>query len=267
MQRIVVAVDESPHAHAALEAAAELARRSRAELLGVFVEDAELIRAAGLPFAAELSYLTGEARAPDASRMQRALHAQAARVRASFESVAKRYGVAGQFRAARGLVRAELTAAARLGELLVLGKASGARAASLGSTARSLIEHAPATVVVLQHGAVLSSPVLVVFDGSDGSVQALAMAAQLARFAEGELVVLVDGAPGLAERAEKLVGAWSARTRLVLAPATIDPPALADAARRERPGTVVVAAGSRFLEGAAAHELAAALECPIVFVR
>jgi nucleotide-binding universal stress UspA family protein len=269
VQRIVVAIDESPHAHAALEAAAELARRARAELLGVFVEDAELMRVAGLPFAAELSYLTGEVRALDEGRMQRALDAQAARVRASFESAAKRHGVAGEFRTARGLVRAELTAAARLGEMLVLGKASRARAASLGSTARSLIKQAPGTVVVLKHGAQLTSPVLVPFDGSNGSLRALAMAKQLAGYCDGVLIVLAGGATAreLGERAEQSVGAWGARARLMLAPTVADPRALVDATLRERPGTVVVAAESEFTEGAAGYELAAALDCPIVFVR
>ena len=56
IRRILVALDASRHSLAALEAAAELAARLKAELVGLFVEDIDLLRLAGLPFAREIRY-------------------------------------------------------------------------------------------------------------------------------------------------------------------------------------------------------------------
>ena len=53
-RRILVAIDTSPHGSAALEAAARLATELRAELEGLFIEDINLLRLAGLPFAREI---------------------------------------------------------------------------------------------------------------------------------------------------------------------------------------------------------------------
>jgi nucleotide-binding universal stress UspA family protein len=54
IKRIVIAIDASPTSLAALEATAELAARWDAEILGVFVEDTDLLRMATLPFAGEV---------------------------------------------------------------------------------------------------------------------------------------------------------------------------------------------------------------------
>ena len=53
VRRILVALDASPHSHAALEEAAALAKPLQAELAGVFVLDAELLRLSALPVARE----------------------------------------------------------------------------------------------------------------------------------------------------------------------------------------------------------------------
>ena len=57
LRRIVIAMDASPHAAAALEGAARFARVFGAELAAVFVEDVDLIRAASSPFAREVGRL------------------------------------------------------------------------------------------------------------------------------------------------------------------------------------------------------------------
>ena len=70
-RRILVALDASPHSLAALEAAAELAASLRAELIGLFVEDANLLRVAGFPFAREFGAYTAQAREIDAEHVAR----------------------------------------------------------------------------------------------------------------------------------------------------------------------------------------------------
>ena len=49
MRRILVAVDASPHSLAALDAALRLAADLEAEIIGLFVEDINLLRLAGMP--------------------------------------------------------------------------------------------------------------------------------------------------------------------------------------------------------------------------
>ena len=61
-RRILVVLDASPFGLEALEAAAGLAARLRAELQGLFVEDVDLLRLAGLPFARELAYSSSQRR-------------------------------------------------------------------------------------------------------------------------------------------------------------------------------------------------------------
>jgi nucleotide-binding universal stress UspA family protein len=53
-QRILVALDASPASLAALDFATELAERHQAELLGIYVEDINLLRSAEIPFTREI---------------------------------------------------------------------------------------------------------------------------------------------------------------------------------------------------------------------
>jgi hypothetical protein len=64
----------------ALQATA-LANEMQAEFLGLFIEDAELLRFAALPFAAEVGFASAVSRALDPAAMERALHVQAFRLR------------------------------------------------------------------------------------------------------------------------------------------------------------------------------------------
>ncbi|MGD8821809.1 MAG: universal stress protein, partial [Anaerolineales bacterium] len=65
VERILVAVDASSHSRAALEAAAELAASLEVELVGIFVEDINLMRLAELPIAVEIETPTGQVRRID----------------------------------------------------------------------------------------------------------------------------------------------------------------------------------------------------------
>ena len=56
LARILVALDASASGRAALAGAAALAAELQAELLGLFVEDANLLRLASLPFSARSAW-------------------------------------------------------------------------------------------------------------------------------------------------------------------------------------------------------------------
>ena len=67
----------APGHPSAPKAVAQAAREMRAELLGLFIEDAELLRFAALPFAAEVGFASAAVRSLEPGAIERALRAQA----------------------------------------------------------------------------------------------------------------------------------------------------------------------------------------------
>ena len=53
-RRVLTMLDASRHSRMALQAAVELAREHRAELVALYVEDENLLRSADFPFACEV---------------------------------------------------------------------------------------------------------------------------------------------------------------------------------------------------------------------
>lgn len=194
IERILVAVDASPHSLAALDAAAALAARQRAELVGIFVEDADLLRLAELPFAREMIYPLTLGRPINPAVMEARLKDLAELARRAIAESALRAGVDWSFRVRRGPVLNELLAAAEDSGLLVLGKASHIerrRRVRLGTTAANLLARAPKPVLVLQHGEFCRGPPLLVCDGSPASLTGLAGASESAAVFGGSPVVLL----------------------------------------------------------------------------
>ena len=181
IRRILVALDASPHSQAALEAASELADVLKAELVGIFVEDVNLLRLAGLPFAREVGYPSGTDRPLDSASMEREIRIQAEQARQTLASVAVRRQIRWSFRVVRGQVATELLSAAQEADLLVLGRASWAltRQVRLGATAAWLWLRRRAQCCCCNM-ATICQPVQLVYDESPAARQALATAAQLA---------------------------------------------------------------------------------------
>ncbi|GAB4440155.1 MAG: universal stress protein [Anaerolineae bacterium] len=223
IRRILVALDSSRHSLAALKAAAELATRLKAELIGLFVEDINLLRLAGLPFAREIRYPSAVIQEMESSRLERELKVQAAQARQALMTAAEQAQVAWSFRVVRGQVTAEVLAAALEADLLSLGIASGpaTRRGQMGSTARTVAVEAPRAVLLLQQGEKIRGPILVTYDGSPAARQALAMAVHLAQTTEPvnrlTLTVLILAGEEMldtAQRLEREVTAWLAERGL-----------------------------------------------------
>jgi nucleotide-binding universal stress UspA family protein len=193
IRRILVALDVSPHSMTALEAAADLAAGLKAELVGIFVEDINLLRLAQLPFAREVGIFSTSRRQLTTLEVERQLQAQARRARRALAIVAGRAQVPWSFRVARGVISSELLAAASEADLVILGKIgwSLTRARRLGSTARAVLSQATCLTLILQEGRHLGLPVLIVYDGSVVAHKALAAAARLVRGRNGFLTVIV----------------------------------------------------------------------------
>jgi len=271
--RILVALNASPHSLAMLEAAARLAAELEAELMGLFVEDINLLRLAGLPFAREVADISAVARQLDVHAMERALRGQAEQIRRALAQVSERRSLRWSFRAVRGNVVAEVVDVAREADLIIVGRE--ARWTSAGgltaSTAYAVTARAPCSVVLLRHGASFGRPVVVWFDGSAAAQRALATAAQLARADDKNLVVMVPAATAdKAAQLEETAAAWlsvrglRARFRRL---ARGDATSLAQTVRREGGRVLVLDAASPFLQDPAVHEALNAVDCPLVVVR
>lgn len=271
IQRILVALDASPHSLSALEAAVELAASFRAELLGLFVEDINLLRLAELPFAQEVGRFSGTLRRLDTRHVERQLHAQAVRARQALTRIAERAQVQWSFHVARGQIASELLTAASDVDLVILGKAGWSGQRRLGSTARSVLSQAPGPALILQQGVRLGLPVVVLYDGSRMAQRALAAATQLVRGSEGylTLLLLADG-PDAAQSLQMEAADWlqerglKARYRWL---SKADAARLCRVVQVEGGGVLVLHRDMPLLRGEALMALLNEIGCPVLLVR
>jgi len=224
VERIVVALDASPHSVAALEAAAELAALMEAELEGLFVEDSDLLCLCGLPFSQEVDACTTVVRPLETEEMERQLRGMAAAIERTMEQVAGRAAVRWSFRVRRGAVVEELLAAAQDAALMSVGRAGRVRRRGMGSTARSLVDRARRPVLLSGErvgrssaGGRLEEPLTVLYTGTAAAGRALDMALRLWSGRPIPLRVVVwaggDASPdvdALEETARRLVAAAAA---------------------------------------------------------
>lgn len=192
IKRIAIAVDASPTSTAALEATVELAAAWGAEVLGIFVEDVNLLKAASLPFAGEVGSHSGAFRRIDPDNLRRQLQSQAGRAREFLTRAAVRHRVTASFRVARGRVDQELLAVLAQSDLLSLGKGGKTLAArlGLGSTARAIATTASGHVLLLSHVSRVSGPIAAVHDGSGAGQRTLEVAVDLGRRLNTSVTVL-----------------------------------------------------------------------------
>jgi nucleotide-binding universal stress UspA family protein len=203
IRRILVAIDASLHSLAALEAAADLAAQLHAELLGLFVEDIDLLRLAGTPAAIECVFPSASEQPLRAGQIESELRALAERARRELAGAAERAHVQWSFRTVRGQVAAEILLAAAEADLLTLGEVgrSIARRLGLGSTARAAVAGARSSLLLVQGRIRRMQPVLAVYDRAPGAAEACRFAAHLAESTSGRLTVLLTSPSGWREPA------------------------------------------------------------------
>ena len=271
VRRILVALDASADSFEALEAGAVLAARLGAELLGLFVEDVNLLRAAEFPAAQRVSLLTATSHAFSAETLASEMRALAGRASAAVEAAARRRNLRWSFRTARGQIVHEVVAAGGEADLVVLGWVSQSRTRRrVGSTARAVAEQAGRSVLLLRPGGSVARTFVVLFDATAGAEKALATAARLVAAEGGNLAVLIldDGAAAESMRgkAEDWLAARGLVARIrVLADATVGRVcALVGAAEG---GVLVIAADSALIAGEERETLFERVNCPILLVR
>lgn len=232
---ILVRLDASTEARAAIDVAVRLATAIDGRLSGLFVQDVDLLRLAELPFASLVGH-GGELRRLGPAEMERMLDAEAERARRWFERGAAEARLVASFRVVRGRPLREL--AAEVAELVVMG--GTARVISPARRGR-LVAVAPETPdeSLLQLAEQLTSE----------PASALLMAPRAALAALRELV---------RSRPTRVLS-W----HLGVLPGG-EPSRIARALARERPGLVLVQ-GS--LDEQTLRELRSMITCPLVLSR
>ena len=256
VQRITLLLGDGESTRSALELLTLLAEEQSAEVLGLFVEDSDLLRLAHMSFTRELCRLTYTERPLEAADIERQFRIQARSARLALETAAKQAGLAYSFRAIRGAVAVLLQEAAQEMDIMILAPAR-----------RSQRIPGPITLATIAYQS--KRPVVVVFDDSDSSVRALLMAKRLAELGKREMIVLVTATAGedseaLRNQAEEKLSPVAAHYRHLL---TSDIESLLESSRNEKAGTLVLGLNDKLLEPGSLQRLNQQLECPALLVR
>jgi len=273
IKQILVAVDGSPSSLSALENSVELAARLNAELVGLFVEDINLLRATQLPFTREISFFSSGLRRLEAAELERQLRVQADRVRRLMERFTGSKKLSATFRITRGSIAEEIINAGKDVDLLVLGKTGRSQPGfrGSGSTVRNVVVQREGLTLVWCAYGTSALPVALAYDGSKSAEKALEAAISLLKVYESDLIVYLiaenqeQGQTMRLAVAEKL-GELVAKTtfRLLVHPELQN---LAWMLKHENAGPVVLPCDSKRISGERLCSLVDEITNPILLVK
>jgi nucleotide-binding universal stress UspA family protein len=272
IHRILVALDSSPASLTVLEQAVELASGFKAELVGLFVEDINLVRLAELSFTQEVGLFSGTSRRLEIHYVERQFRSQANRVRQAMASLAGKAGITWSFRVVRGVIATELLNAALETDLIVLGRVgASARRRRLGSTTRAILFQTPQLTLIIHPGSRLQLPFLIFYDGSVTAQKALLAAAQLSRTQEDHLIVLVladtqEETQQLQQEVDTTLKAYNLTARY-LRGNKVDTQNLLRIIQLEQCGMLVLPSNGVRLDSDTILALLDQIECPVLLVR
>lgn len=253
--RITVMLGSSDADRTTLEILSLLTMETPAEILGLFLEDPELLALSELPVAREYCQLTHAERRLEAADLERQLRIQARTARQALAGIAGRSDLNWSFRTVRCSLVSLLADATREMDLLLLSAASSIRPLPAMRPLRNLPHP------VLQ-------PVAVTFDGSEAAQRAVAVARRMASASKQPLTLLLiasdpDALQALQAQAAALAGPAAADFREL---ATTEPEEMLAAAQAARASALVIGM-SELLPPAAIEMLRSRLRCPAVLVK
>lgn len=216
IRRVVLTFGDGGHDVGELDALAAFAAALGSELVGVFMEESELLRAAGLPFTRTVRVPTGNIEPLETAAMAAHLNRLAATARREMERAANRLRVRHSFLT----LSRSADFAGMIEKLdLVVREVGVTRRLSFRSRSSHRAEvEPPCGLLLIRHPtAPLAGPVAVVYDGTPGGARALAAAGELAAASRGGLVVVLAG--GDAEACRRL----EETARGQLAPEPVEP--------------------------------------------
>jgi len=271
INRILVALDPSGHSRAALAAGAALAERFRAELLALFVEDANIRRLSELPFVEEVGFYTGTCRRVQVGELSRQLRVQAGTMRRAFRVVTRHIETRCTFREIRGRVAREVLAAAAEADVVILGKGawSAVDTGRLAPDVREILGKVPASTLILQAETEVAPPMRVVYTGTPLGVKALRIGARLADDGELAVFVVADDSDLASRLREEVTRELDGKPLTVsfetLTEATVS--RLAYLVAHEAEGTLVLPADAHAMEDEAVLQFLDETGAPFLLVR
>lgn len=242
VRKILVAIDTSPHGSAALKAATSLATELRAELHGLFIEDMNLIRLAGLPFASEIDCSSGVCRPLDIVAMERTLQTAAEGVRRAISETAQRLRLRWSFRVFRGNVAQTMLTESLEADLILIGREESSLAPWLGTANQG--------------------PVMIIDEGARSNDRLFDMAQRLARqYADIIVSLLICESPASRfEHADQTSSFYVQRC-------SSNFEALSQAVRQWRPQILFVNRSCPLVSELAINGLVTQLPCPLALVQ
>lgn len=263
-QRIVVAVDASAASLLALELAADLAAALRTSLAGLYVEEQDLLHAAGLPFVREVRSRSGQAAPFTADDLERYWRAVATEARQALTRAAQTRHLTCTFEVVRGRAAQAMSQAARSARLTGLG--SGTLAAGrLGSLARAALGTAQSPLLLVPPRRRPGTRWLALLDTPTGTPAVLGLAGALARTTAAPLL-LVTPALETAGRAQASGPDAVPLPRIGLPEAPSLPQLLALLDTWNAQG-LILAADSGFAQAAAVEHLLTEGRCALLLAR
>lgn len=272
VRRILVALDASGLEPTHLETASLLARRLRATIRGLFVEDINLLRLAALPFSTQIDLQTGGRQPFETRDLERQMQSLAVIAQQRLAEAAKRQSIEWSFDTVRGAVAQEIAAAAENADLVILEGAHRNMPPylRLGRTANAAIRQVSQPTLVLRSGNRIEGPALVVFDGSPTSEKALKMAINLTIDGDPLTVAIPVRAgsnyEGLKDSAQTIIGNDHVTAQYL--PSTAQSFAeLCAFVHRRNCGLVVLTAEDPLLSVDDVAAMLESLDCPALLVR
>ncbi len=185
ISRIIIAVDALHESLNVLELAAKLAAKKHIEMSVLFIEDVNLINYSGLPFAREVDLVSAADRQLDMLQMMRTLQSQAQKTFRLLERLASQLKIDYSFKILRGDYATEVQSVAMKTDVLFLSKRVG-RYSSMRLERSYRFTRSTMPSVKMQN------ILCVVYDGSPGSLRALALAKELAIATDRNLLILLQ---------------------------------------------------------------------------
>lgn len=243
--RILVAIHPALADQPTVSTAASMAALLHAELVGLFIEDANLVKLAGLPFVRVVDPLSAQPRTLGTAELERSLRIRLHRAQTVVTRSAEGLRIRSSLQVVRGsYLGAALAAASELDVLLLSQPAPPARGAAQRRTVCTL------------------------YDGTPASARAMGMAAELARHQNRPLTVAIAASTGAAsplrEAAEALLAGSDLRLRFLTVDA--DSTALMARLRAEGCGLLVLSREPDTAEHGRTASLLARAACPVVLV-
>lgn len=255
---IVVTLDASESGCRALESAARLAAILGTKLEGIFIEDINLIRLAGLPFLREVRPWSLAEETINTQRMQRELRMLARHAEQMLEQAAGEMRIPWSFQIWRGHAEAASLAQTFAADIISLGRASSLATSRIRTTPRVRAGQSSETVTAIS----------VLFSGSQQAARALTTACHLAKDLGARLTVLLPGnrTKGIKQAARAILESQQQASRLVQLSGT-GMQSLVQATAASGAGVVIAEAGYPLLQQAGLDRFLETLSCALLLVR